>query len=337
MPDNHGVTAGNTFSNNFISMAAGADGAHVVGGARLSSADLPHWTIEANVWAVDGNATLGMVCGGGGPDSARAGGSNGGKAAWGAAPGGCEAALAEVCPGEKGAGPACHACAMAHEAQLKADGCSFVGAPPPDIAEYCRPSGPGPHPGPPQPDADTNCVGLLPDSADAERESSGFASVDPQQFFQKREAFDRHDPTSFLPLGSGPLAGKGARFVNVSSAVSASDFFGKPRPTQAPSIGFAEPEAGATRAAAATAAATTVPQPRFSWETLPVFLHTQNTSCGEWSPAAAARAAQYPLSYSGMTGSVQHACLCFLRSPFSQAGLSSHALPFAGCGSETAA
>jgi hypothetical protein len=33
-----------------------------------------------------------------------------------------------------------------------------------------------------------------------------------------------------------------------------------------------------------------------------VFLHTQNTSCGDWNPAAAARAAQYPLSYSGMTG-----------------------------------
>ena len=53
---------------------------------------------------------------------------------------------------------------------------------------------------PPQPGADTNCVGLLPDSADAERESSGFASIDPQQFFQKREAFDPHDPSSFLPL-----------------------------------------------------------------------------------------------------------------------------------------
>ena len=62
MPDNHGATAGNTFSNNFISMAAGTDGTHVVGGARISSADLPHWKIEANVWAVDGNATLGMAC-----------------------------------------------------------------------------------------------------------------------------------------------------------------------------------------------------------------------------------------------------------------------------------
>ena len=50
------------------------------------------------------------------------------------------------------------------------------------------------------------------------------------------------------------------------------------------------------------ATAITVPLPRFSWEKLPVFLHTQNTSCGEWNSAAAARAAQYPLSYSGMTG-----------------------------------
>ena len=45
-----------------------------------------------------------------------------------------------------------------------------------------------------------------------------------------------------------------------------------------------------------------VPLPRFSWETLPVFLHTQNSTCGDWNAAAAARAAQYPLSYSGMTG-----------------------------------
>jgi hypothetical protein len=50
------------------------------------------------------------------------------------------------------------------------------------------------------------------------------------------------------------------------------------------------------------AAAANVPLPRFSWETLPVFLHTQNQTCGDWSPGAAARAAQYPLSYSGMTG-----------------------------------
>ena len=52
----------------------------------------------------------------------------------------------------------------------------------------------------------------------------------------------------------------------------------------------------------ATANAPKVPLPRFSWDTLPVFLHTQNTTCGDWNPAAAARAAQYPLSYSGMTG-----------------------------------
>ena len=50
------------------------------------------------------------------------------------------------------------------------------------------------------------------------------------------------------------------------------------------------------------AAGTTVPSPRFSWETLPAFLHTQNTTNGGWNPAAAARVAQYPLSYSGMTG-----------------------------------
>ena len=48
--------------------------------------------------------------------------------------------------------------------------------------------------------------------------------------------------------------------------------------------------------------AVVVPFPRFSWETLPVFLHTQNETCGDWNPPAAARAAQYPLSYSGMTG-----------------------------------
>ena len=52
-------------------------------------------------------------------------------------------------------------------------------------------------------------------------------------------------------------------------------------------------------------AAVTVPLPRFSWDTLPVFLHSQNTTCGDWNAAAAARAAQFPLSYSGMTGMLQ--------------------------------
>eukprot|EP01046_Picozoa_sp_COSAG06_P072926 COSAG06_NODE_21562_length_753_cov_0.686544_1_plen_141_part_01 len=38
-------------------------------------------------------------------------------------------------------------------------------------------------------------------------------------------------------------------------------------------------------------AAVTVPLPRFSWDTLPVVLHSQNTTCGDWNAAAAARAA----------------------------------------------
>ena len=47
------------------------------------------------------------------------------------------------------------------------------------------------------------------------------------------------------------------------------------------------------------------PWPRFSWDTLPVFLHTQNTTTGAWNDAAAARASRFPLSYSGMTGMLQ--------------------------------
>lgn len=51
-----------------------------------------------------------------------------------------------------------------------------------------------------------------------------------------------------------------------------------------------------------SAAVVAPPYPRFTWDRVPTFLHTQNTSCGGWSPAALARAAAFPLSYSGMTG-----------------------------------
>ena len=60
------MTKGNYFVNNFVAMDG--DSPHVAGGARLAAADYPHWTVAANVWAVEGNATLGMDCSTSGPD-----------------------------------------------------------------------------------------------------------------------------------------------------------------------------------------------------------------------------------------------------------------------------
>jgi hypothetical protein len=245
MPDNRGATAGNIFRDNFVSMATGADGAHVAGGVRIGALDLPHWSVEANVFAVaGGNATLGMRCGGG-PDHGGAGEADAGAA--GAAD--CQSALPEVCPGQKGKGAACHQCAFAHKAALTKDGCSFLGSPPRDIMAYCKPGfypppGPsGPGPPPPSPHSGGPCTGTLPDSESATVPSTAFQSVDPQQFFAKAgdEGFDTSDPASFRPRATGPLAaGRGAPFLNVSGGAGAHDFFERIRPRAAPSIGFAE-------------------------------------------------------------------------------------------------
>jgi hypothetical protein len=43
-------------------------------------------------------------------------------------------------------------------------------------------------------------------------------------------------------------------------------------------------------------------RPRFSWETLPVFFHAQNTSLGAFNPAALERLARFPLATIGMSG-----------------------------------
>jgi hypothetical protein len=246
-----GVTKGNYFVNNFV--ATDGDSPHVAGGARLAAADYPHWTVAANVWAVEGNATLGMDCSTSGPDlsttTAAAAAAETGVETGGKGPG-CEAALAEVCSGLKGKGPTCHQCAFAHKTQLTKDGCSFAGQPPKDIMEYCKPSDPGPPhppgppppPGPPSPPARGLCVGSLPDTdPEAVAKSKGFASTDAALFFnQAPDSYAAADPERFTPLSPGPLApGNGGAFVNVSSALVATDFFGKPRVPSKPVIGFA--------------------------------------------------------------------------------------------------
>eukprot|EP01047_Picozoa_sp_COSAG01_P120150 COSAG01_NODE_48875_length_377_cov_0.741007_1_plen_87_part_00 len=85
-------------------------------------------------------------------------------------------------------------------------------------------------------------MGSLPDTdPKAVAKSKGFASTDAALFFNSApDSYVAADPDRFTPISSGPLAaGNGAAFVNIRSALVATDFFGKPRIPSKPSIGFA--------------------------------------------------------------------------------------------------